>query len=125
MELPDIVGIVAELGGTQVGDRESAVSRDARDAGVLTSCARSASATCEQTRIQRKTDAPFFIDKLPNNWAHVGLIHLMLPNAKIIDARRHPLELLLLGLQAALRARPAFHLRPRGHRPLLPRLRRS
>ena len=44
-----------------------------------------------QTRIQRKTDAPFFIDKLPNNWAHVGLIHLILPNAKIIDARRHPL----------------------------------
>ena len=34
---------------------------------------------------------PFFIDKLPNNWAHVGLIRLILPNAKIIDARRHPL----------------------------------
>ncbi|HEX2493521.1 MAG TPA: sulfotransferase [Steroidobacter sp.] len=45
----------------------------------------------EQTRIQRKTDAPFFIDKMPNNFAHVGLIHLILPNAKIIDARRHPL----------------------------------
>ena len=45
----------------------------------------------EQTRIQRKTDRPFFIDKMPNNFAHVGLIHLILPNAKIIDARRHPL----------------------------------
>jgi tetratricopeptide (TPR) repeat protein len=45
----------------------------------------------EQTRIQRKTDAPFFIDKMPNNFMHVGLIHLILPNAKIIDARRHPL----------------------------------
>ena len=45
-----------------------------------------------QTRIQRKTDAPFFIDKLPNNWAHVGLIQLILPNARIIDARRHPLS---------------------------------
>jgi hypothetical protein len=44
-----------------------------------------------QTRIQRKTDRPFFIDKMPNNFAHVGLIHLMLPNAKIVDARRHPL----------------------------------
>jgi hypothetical protein len=43
------------------------------------------------TRIYRKTSAPFFIDKLPNNWAHVGLIQLILPNAKIIDARRHPL----------------------------------
>ena len=44
-----------------------------------------------ETRIQRKTAAPFFIDKMPNNFAHVGLIHLILPNAKIIDARRHPL----------------------------------
>jgi tetratricopeptide (TPR) repeat protein len=44
-----------------------------------------------QTRIQRKTPAPFFIDKMPNNFAHLGFIHLMLPNAKIIDARRHPL----------------------------------
>jgi tetratricopeptide (TPR) repeat protein len=46
----------------------------------------------ERTRIQRKTDKPFFIDKLPNNWIYTGLIHLILPNAKIIDARRHPLD---------------------------------
>jgi hypothetical protein len=39
----------------------------------------------------RKTGAPFFIDKMPNNCMYVGLIQLMLPNAKIIDARRHPL----------------------------------
>jgi tetratricopeptide (TPR) repeat protein len=45
----------------------------------------------ERTRIQRKTDRPFFIDKMPNNFLHVGLIHAMLPNARIIDARRHPL----------------------------------
>ena len=44
-----------------------------------------------RTRIQRKTDRPFFIDKMPNNFAHVGMIHLTLPNAKIIDARRHPM----------------------------------
>ena len=44
-----------------------------------------------RTRIQRKTDKPRFIDKLPNNFLHVGFIHLMLPNASIIDARRHPL----------------------------------
>jgi tetratricopeptide (TPR) repeat protein len=43
------------------------------------------------TRIHRKTDRPLFIDKMPNNWAHVGLIHMILPNARIIDARRHPL----------------------------------
>jgi len=45
----------------------------------------------ERTRIHRKSDRPLFIDKMPNNFLHVGLIHLILPNAKIIDARRHPL----------------------------------
>jgi tetratricopeptide (TPR) repeat protein len=41
-------------------------------------------------RAYRK-DKPFFIDKMPNNFRHIGLIHLMLPNAKIIDARREPM----------------------------------
>jgi tetratricopeptide (TPR) repeat protein len=45
----------------------------------------------EQTRIQRKTSLPLFIDKMPNNFAHIGMIQLILPNAKIIDTRRHPL----------------------------------
>ena len=39
----------------------------------------------------RRTDRPSFIDKLPGNWTNIGLIRLILPNAKIIDARRHPL----------------------------------
>jgi tetratricopeptide (TPR) repeat protein len=41
--------------------------------------------------VQRRTQRPFFIDKLPNNWLYVPFIQLILPNAKIIDARRHPL----------------------------------
>jgi tetratricopeptide (TPR) repeat protein len=41
--------------------------------------------------VQRRTNRPFFIDKLPNNWLYVPFIQLILPNAKIIDARRHPL----------------------------------
>jgi len=45
----------------------------------------------KRTRIQRKTGRPRFIDKLPNNWAHVLFIALVLPKATIIDARRHPL----------------------------------
>ena len=45
----------------------------------------------QTTRIQRTTDKPFFIDKMPNNFQHIGLIHLVLPNSKIIDARRHPM----------------------------------
>ena len=44
----------------------------------------------DETRVHRGS-APFFIDKMPNNFRHVGLIKLMLPNAKIIDARRHPM----------------------------------
>ena len=43
------------------------------------------------TRVFRTTGRPFFIDKMPNNFRYIGLIHLMLPNAKIIDARREPL----------------------------------
>jgi tetratricopeptide (TPR) repeat protein len=38
-----------------------------------------------------RSGKPFFIDKMPNNFRHVGLIHLILPNAKIIDARREPM----------------------------------
>jgi tetratricopeptide (TPR) repeat protein len=45
----------------------------------------------DDTRIHRK-NAPRFTDKMPNNFRHIGLIHLILPNAKIIDARRYPLD---------------------------------
>jgi tetratricopeptide (TPR) repeat protein len=45
----------------------------------------------ERTRAYRTTDKPYFVDKLPANWMNVGLIRLALPNAKIIDARRHPM----------------------------------
>lgn len=45
----------------------------------------------ERTRAQRRVGKQFFIDKMPNNFAHVGLIKLMLPNARIVDVRRHPL----------------------------------
>lgn len=43
-------------------------------------------------RRHRQTDSPYFTDKLPNNFPLVGLLHLILPNAKIINARRHPLD---------------------------------
>jgi tetratricopeptide (TPR) repeat protein len=43
------------------------------------------------TQTYRHTSRPFFIDKLPDNFRDIGLIHLMLPNAKIIDARREPM----------------------------------
>jgi tetratricopeptide (TPR) repeat protein len=95
MELPDIPAMVRTL--TQ-GDGHSAGRYDrTRYPGALADLGLErlrelGEEFLERTRIQRKTDAPFFIDKLPNNWQHVGLIHLMLPNARIIDARRHPLS---------------------------------
>jgi tetratricopeptide (TPR) repeat protein len=46
----------------------------------------------EESRRFRATNRPFFTDKLPNNFSHVGLMHLILPNAKIINARRHPCD---------------------------------
>jgi tetratricopeptide (TPR) repeat protein len=45
----------------------------------------------DATRRHRHTDRPYFTDKMPSNWVFTGLIHAILPNAKIIDVRRHPL----------------------------------
>lgn len=50
------------------------------------------------TRIHRQ-GAAFFIDKMPNNFRHIGLIHLILPNAKVIDARRHPMACCFSGFK--------------------------
>lgn len=89
-ELPDIISIARALGGRKTRDQ---VSKYPEILATLTASDLWALGEqyLAQTRVQRKTGAPFFIDKMPNNWAHVGLIHLALPNAKIIDARRHPL----------------------------------
>ena len=90
MELPDVIGIAREL-----GERKSR-SQDSKYPEVLATLGAAdlralGDRYLEQTRVQRKTAAPYFIDKMPNNFAHIGLIHLMLPNARIVDARRHPL----------------------------------
>ena len=52
----------------------------------------------EDTRAYRG-DAPMFIDKMPNNFFHIGLIRLILPNAKVIDARRHPMACCFSGFK--------------------------
>lgn len=85
MELPDIPALARRLGQ---GDAypECLAALDPRALSAL------GEEYLERTRIQRKTGRPYFIDKMPNNWAHVGLIRLILPNARIIDARRHPLD---------------------------------
>jgi tetratricopeptide (TPR) repeat protein len=97
-ELPDIVSMSRKLGSrTSPADPskypEVLATLDAQQLRAL------GEQYLEQTRIQRKTKAPYFIDKLPNNWLHVGMIHLILPNARIIDARRHPLGCCLSGFK--------------------------
>ena len=44
------------------------------------------------TKVHRRTDRPRFTDKMPNNWLHVALIRLILPNARVIDVRRNPMD---------------------------------
>ena len=90
MELPDVIAIARGL-----DDRKSPTD-ESRYPDVLAGLGAAELAALgerylAQTRVQRKRGTPLFIDKMPNNFAHVGLIQLMLPNAKIVDARRHPL----------------------------------
>jgi tetratricopeptide (TPR) repeat protein len=90
MELPDIIGLARMLGGRKLRTEVS------RYPEILTTLGADELKSLgdrylEQTKVQRHTAKPFFIDKMPNNFEHVGLIHLILPNAKIVDVRRHPL----------------------------------
>jgi predicted Zn-dependent protease len=89
MELPDVLALARRLGrpGGDAPDRYPEVMGEL-DADAVRALGEE---YLERTRVQRKQGRPFFIDKMPNNFAHLGLIHLMLPNAKIVDARRHPL----------------------------------
>ncbi len=69
-----------------------AITRMRLPASTVMHSPRSDQEYLDRTRIQRSEDKPFFIDKLPNNWLYAGFIRLILPNARIIDARRHPLD---------------------------------
>src|SRR5205085_7160188 len=86
MELPDIALLVRRLDGGEGAYPDCLADLDGAALAAL------GEEYLERTRIQRKTDRPFFIDKMPNNWAHAGFIRLILPEAKIIDARRDPLD---------------------------------
>jgi len=88
-ELADIPRLVLELQGRELdlaNPRYPGVLADLSPEDFL----RLGEKYLDDTRVYR-TDCPRFIDKMPNNFRHVGLIHLMLPNARIIDARREPM----------------------------------
>ena len=90
LELPNILSIAQSLRGDDIYGKlgnypksmSSLTQKQREDFGKK---------FIEDTRMHRK-DAPMFTDKMPNNFRHIGLIHLIMPNAKIIDARRYPLD---------------------------------
>ena len=90
LELPNILSIAQSLRGDDIYGKlgnypksMKSLSLDQRESF--------GKSFIEDTRMHRK-DAPMFTDKMPNNFRHIGLIHLIMPNAKIIDARRYPLD---------------------------------
>jgi tetratricopeptide (TPR) repeat protein len=89
MELADIPRLAQELQGRET---TTSASRYPEILAELSAqdCLRLAEKYLADTRVYRK-GAAFFIDKMPNNFRHLGLIHLILPNARIIDTRREPL----------------------------------
>ena len=100
MELPEIISMTRDLrqqadsdGHTGNGYTDVLARMDAEELRAF------GEQYIERTRIHRKSAAPHFIDKMPNNFFHLGLIHLALPNAKIIDARRHPLACCFSGFK--------------------------
>jgi predicted Zn-dependent protease len=90
MELPDMIAIVRGLTGPKAGPEDTPYPDLLKELSAER-CLELGTQYLERTRLQRKSAAPFFIDKMPNNFAHLGLIQLLLPRARIIDARRHPL----------------------------------
>ena len=87
MELPNILALAHRIDGRQ------RIGEEARYPGNLAELSREeltgyGEAYLRDTAIHRKRGTPYFIDKMPNNFRHIGLIHLILPNARIIDARR-------------------------------------
>ena len=90
MELPDITSLARHLNEDNA-ESDQVVYPDLLGYLDPDEFERRGKEYIDNTRSHRKLGRPFFIDKMPNNYAHVPLIHMILPNAKIIDARRHPM----------------------------------
>jgi tetratricopeptide (TPR) repeat protein len=90
MELPDIHLIATSLGHMAQGRAGLSYPEDLAEYSA-SQFADLGARYLSRTSIYRKLGKRHFVDKMPNNFQHLGLIRLILPNAKIIDARRHPL----------------------------------
>ena len=98
MELPDIIALARRLSGKKSSDDATDYPEVLARLGADELRALG-DEYLERTRIQRKTGKPYFIDKMPNNFLHIGLIRLALPRSKIIDARRHPMACCFSGFK--------------------------
>lgn len=87
MELPNILALAHKLGGRRRIDEEPEYPANLAEL-TRDELTEFGEAFIRDTQIHRKQGRPYFIDKMPNNFRHIGLIHMILPNAKIIDARR-------------------------------------
>jgi hypothetical protein len=88
-ELPYIVMLTSALGGTQQDTKRYPEVLDDMTADQVLAIGES---YLYHTRSHREQKLPYFTDKMPANFTHVGLIHMALPHARIIDTRRHPLD---------------------------------
>ncbi|MEE4210904.1 MAG: sulfotransferase, partial [Parvularcula sp.] len=95
LELPNILALAHRLRGRKAGQSRYPEILYDLSAEQLATFGRE---FIENTRIHRH-GAPFFIDKMPNNFRHIGFIHLILPKAKIIDARRAPMDCCFSGFK--------------------------
>ncbi len=95
LELPDILALAHRLRGRKAGQSLYPQVLHDLSAEQLETFGQQ---YLENTAIHRQ-GAPFFIDKMPNNFRHIGLIHLILPNARIIDARRAPMDCCFSGFK--------------------------
>lgn len=95
LELPNILALAHRLRGRKAGQSRYPEILHELTAEQLTTFGEQ---FIEETRIHRQ-GAQFFIDKMPNNFRHIGLINLILPNAKIIDARRDPMDCCFSGFK--------------------------
>ena len=97
LELPNVLSISGKLRrlGQRQGNQKYPFNLADLSAEQLTTLGEE---YIRDTQIHRQ-GAPFFIDKMPNNFRHIGLIKLMLPNAKIIDARRDPMSCCFSGFK--------------------------
>ena len=97
MELHNVLGLASRLRGRKPSNQANQYPKNLAEIKAEY-FQRFGQQFIDETRVYRE-DAPFFIDKMPNNFLHIGLIRLMLPNAKIIDARRAPMACCFSGFK--------------------------